>query len=150
LPAPRVYGVTLLLGRSVDVSLTIAPLPPLSAGSPAPNPDGPAKPVQAATPQPQAPIVPGSEAMLDALKELAAMQTAPAQLVNAALQAAAASQGGLAQLMADLVQAQQTPGLPESVQTAIVQILALNTPLDAQVTGADIKAALTKSGLLPE
>jgi len=90
------------------------------------------------------------EAALAALKELAAMEAAPAQSVNAALQAAAANQGSLSQLMADLVQAQRTPGLPEPVQAAIVQILALNSPLNAQVTGADIKAALTKSGLFPE
>ena len=138
----------------MDASFGIAslpPVPPVSPGTaPAANPDSSAKAAPTATPPAQAPIVPGSEAALVALKELAAMQAAPTQSVNAALQAAVANQGGLSQLMADLVQAQRTPGLPAPVQAAIVQILALNTPLDGQVTGGDIKAGLTKSGLFPE
>jgi hypothetical protein len=73
--------------------------------------------------------------------------TAPS--VSAALQAAA-TQGGLAQLMADLVQAQQTPGLPAPVQAAIAQILDFRSPVGAQPSAADVKQALTNSGLFSE
>jgi hypothetical protein len=88
--------------------------------------------------------------MVAALQKLAAAEAALAQSVTAALPTAAASQGGLAPLMADLVQAQQTPGLPASLQAAIVEVLALRSPIGEEVTGADIKVALNNSGLFSE
>jgi predicted naringenin-chalcone synthase len=88
--------------------------------------------------------------MLNGLQKVMAAEAALMQSVNAALPTAAASQGGLAPLMADLVQAQQITDLPAVLQAAIVEVLALRSPLDAKITGADIKAALAKSGLLSE
>ena len=101
------------------------------------------------SPQPQAASVPESDPVL-AVQKLVAAEFALAQSVNAALPTAAASQGGLAPLLADLVQAQQTVELPPPLQAAIIQVLALRSPLDAEVTGTDIKAALAKSGLFSE
>ena len=117
---------------------------------PAADPTSSEKATQTTAPQPQAATVPESDAVLNALQNLVAAESALAQSVNAALPSAAASQGGLAPLLADLVQAQQTQDLPPSVQTAIVDILALRSPLDTEITGADIKAALTNSGLFSE
>jgi hypothetical protein len=71
------------------------------------------------------------------------------QAVSAALQAAAI-QDGLAQLMADLVQAEQTPGLPPPVQAAIVQLLDFRAAIGAEPTAADVKEALMNSGLFPD
>ena len=79
-----------------------------------------------------------------------AAEAALAQSVNAALLTAAASQGGLAPLLADLVQAQQTQDLPAPVQAAILEVLALRSPLEAEITGPDIKTALNNSGLFSE
>ena len=78
----------------------------------------------------------------------AASLTLPTMIDALALKAAAQAalgEGGLALLMADLSQALQISGLPTPVQTAIGQILALRTPLDATLTGADIKAALIQA-----
>jgi len=73
-------------------------------------------------------------------------QQVAAALIDAlALKAAAQavqSEGGLALLLADLSQALRIPALPEPVQAAISQILALRLPLDAPPTIADLKAAL--------
>ena len=133
-------------------SIPSSPLPPVPAVAavPATDPAASEKAAQTASPQPQAAVVPESDPVLNALQKLVAAETALAQSVNAALPTAAASQGGLAPLLADLVQAQQTPDLPAPVQAAIVEILALRSPLDAEITGADIKAALTNSGLFSE
>jgi len=69
---------------------------------------------QAASPQQQpAASAPENDPAL-AVQKLVAAEFALAQSVNAALPKAAASQGGLAPLMADLLQAQQTPDLPGS------------------------------------
>jgi hypothetical protein len=93
---------------------------------------------------------PGSNIIAERLQELAATATAmTAPAASAALQAAAI-QGGLAQLMADLVQAEQTPGLPAPVQAAIVQILDLRNTIAAEPTAADVKAALTNSALFSD
>ena len=120
------------------------------AAVPAANPAPSDKAAQTPSPQPQAAVPPESDPVLNALQNLADAEAALAKSVTAALPAAAATQGGLAPLLADLVQAQQTPGLPAPVQAAILEILALRSPLDAEITGPDIKAALTNSGLFSE
>lgn len=129
-----------------------SPVPPVSAVAavPAVDPASSEKAAQPIAPQPQAATIPESNPVLNALQNLVAAETALAQSVNAALPSAAASQGGLAPLLADLVQAQQTQDLPAPVQAAILDILALRSPLDAEITGAEIKAALTNSGLFSE
>lgn len=76
---------------------------------------------------------------------------AATSLVNAAIDALAlkavteASGGGLAQLMADLAEAQNVSGLPATVQAAIDQTLAQQTSLDVAPTSSDIQAALEQS-----
>jgi len=70
------------------------------------------------------------------------------QAVAAAVQAAAPRQGGLGPLMADLRQA--VAALPPSVQAAAVRVLAMQTPLGPAVTGAEVKAAFSQSGLFLE
>ncbi|HMI97459.1 MAG TPA: flagellar hook-length control protein FliK [Micropepsaceae bacterium] len=125
----------------------LAPAPAVGA-VPAINPETGAKTAPPPTPQPA--VVAEPDPILSALQKLAAAEAVLAQSVTAALPTAAASQGGLAPLMADLVQAQQIPDLPASLQAAIVDVLALRSPIDAEVSGADIKAALTKSGLFSE
>lgn len=70
--------------------------------------------------------------------------------VDAARLAAAARQGGLAPLLADLAAALQIPNLPTDVRTAAAQVLSLQTPIDPPPTAADLRAALAGSGLLLE
>src|SRR5437868_4983519 len=94
---------------------------------PAASSAAPEQAPQIPSPQPQAAAVAESDPVLSALRTLVAAETALAQSVNEALPSAAASQGGLAPLLADLVQAQQTQELPTPVRAAIVDILALRS-----------------------
>jgi hypothetical protein len=111
----------------------------------------PASGAQAAAPQPETVAAPSAEAIAQAAQDaIAAAEAAMAKSVSAALLAVAASQNSLASLMTHLVQAQQTPSLPQPVLAAIAQVLTLRTPIDAELTAGDIKAALTNSGLLTE
>ena len=126
------------------------PLPALAAVLPAANAEAATKSEQAASPQSQSASVVSPNTVADASQELAIADVAAMASVRAALQLAVVSQGGLAQLMADLVQAQQTPGVPAPVQAAIVQVLALRSPIDVEPDVADVKDALTKSGLFTE
>jgi hypothetical protein len=89
----------------------------------------------------------------------AAAQAAPAadsaeaqqaQAVVAARTEAAARPGGLAPLMADMEQAAGNPALPDTVQTALTQILALRLSIQSAPTADDIKSAFQNSGLLTE
>lgn len=72
------------------------------------------------------------------------------QMLAQTAQQAAARQGGLAPLMADLTQAAGNPALPSSVRSAAAQVLAQATPFDARVGGADVARALSQSGLFLE
>jgi hypothetical protein len=94
----------------------------------------------------------GAAASVAATKAAAPAQpvTAQAQAVRAATQAAVVRQGGLAPLLADIAQALQSPGLPAAVQTALQQVLKLQTPISPPPTAADLKQAVASSGLFLE
>ncbi len=72
------------------------------------------------------------------------------QILAQTAQQAAARQGGLAPLMADLTQAARNPALPGPVRSAAAQVLAQATPFDARIGGADVAKALSQSGLFLE
>ncbi len=76
----------------------------------------------------------------------------PAQVsaVDGAMLAAALTQGGLAQLMADLTQAVAAPDMPQPVQAAAAQVLALRTQTEPPPSALDLKLALAQSGLFLE
>ena len=72
----------------------------------------------------------------------------PAALTNtllAALQSAAARQGGMATLLLDLVQAQSLPVVPAQVQAAITKVLDVSAPLRTLETEDEVSVALTGS-----
>lgn len=77
-------------------------------------------------------------------------QAGPVLALEAAVQAAAGRQGGLAPLMADLEVALQTPGLPAAVLAAATQALGFRLPLDPPPTAADLRQAMAQSGLFLE
>jgi hypothetical protein len=79
-----------------------------------------------------------------------AAQAGPVLALEAAVQAAAGRQSGLAPLMADLEVALQTPGLPAPVLAAATQALGLRLPLDPPPTAADLRQAMAQSGLFLE
>jgi hypothetical protein len=91
-----------------------------------------------------------SQASKPAAADPAAAATAQAAAVRAATQAAVIRQGGLAPLLADIAQALQSPGLPAAVQTALQQVLNLQTPINPPPTAADLKQAAANSGLFLE
>jgi hypothetical protein len=70
--------------------------------------------------------------------------------VSVASESAAAQQESLGPLFADLSTVAATPGLPPALQQAIVQVLAQQTSLDPNLTGADVQTAFQKSGLFLE
>jgi hypothetical protein len=72
------------------------------------------------------------------------------QAVSVAIQSAAIRQGGLADLMADLVQAMGSTGLPGAAQAAADRVLAARLPLASTPTPADLKAAVAQSGVFLE
>lgn len=73
-----------------------------------------------------------------------------AQVLAQTAQQAAARQGGLAPLMADLAQATDYPGLPAQVRGAASQVLAQALPSDRPVSAGDVAKAMTQSGLFLE
>lgn len=70
--------------------------------------------------------------------------------VSAAAQRAVTRQGSLSQLFADLIAAVRPGTLPADVQSAAAQLLARRLPMDASLSGPDLKAALQGSGLFLE
>ena len=74
----------------------------------------------------------------------------PARAVAVAAGRAAARQGGLAPLMADMAQAAAEPDVPQPVKAAIAQVMALGSRLDGQISGPEIRQALQRSGLFLE
>ena len=70
--------------------------------------------------------------------------------VSAAVQTAASQQGSLSHLFANLGAVAGAGGLPLKLQQAVMQVLAQQTSLDQNLTGADIKNAFQKSGLFLE
>ena len=70
--------------------------------------------------------------------------------VSAAVQSAAAKQGSLSPLFANLSAAASSQTLPPALQEAAARLLSLRPGLNGQVSGDDIKAAFAKSGLFLE
>jgi Flagellar hook-length control protein FliK len=70
--------------------------------------------------------------------------------VSVAAQTAATQQTSLAPLFANLAVAAGLDSLPPQVQQAVAQVLAQQTSLDQNLTGADIKQAFQNSGLFLE
>jgi hypothetical protein len=70
--------------------------------------------------------------------------------VSVAAQAAATQQTSLAPLFANLAVAAGLPNIPPQVLQAVAQVLAQQTSLDQNLTGADIKQAFQSSGLFLE
>ena len=97
---------------------------------------------------PVRPVIPVVTASTPSL-EIGAGQIS-AQVLAQTAQGAAVQQGGLAPLMADLVQAAGNPGLPPNVRSAAAQVLAQASPTSAGVTPGDLARALSSSGLFLE
>ena len=72
------------------------------------------------------------------------------QAVDTARTAAAVQQASLAPLFADLAETLSSPNLPAPIRAAIVQVLALQLPADGPIAPADIRQAITQSGLFLE
>jgi hypothetical protein len=70
--------------------------------------------------------------------------------VSAAAQTAAARQGSLAPLFANLSAVAVSDALPAKLQQAVAPLLALRPNLDQNLTGSDVKAAFKSSGLFLE
>ena len=70
--------------------------------------------------------------------------------VSAAVQTAAARQGSLSPLFANLGVAASSQTLPQTLQQAAAQLLAQRTPLSENLTGDALKAAFRNSGLFLE
>jgi hypothetical protein len=70
--------------------------------------------------------------------------------VSAAVQTAAARQGSLSPLFANLGMAASSPALPQTLQQAAAQLLAQRTPLSENLTADALKAAFRNSGLFLE
>lgn len=70
--------------------------------------------------------------------------------VSAAAQTAATKQASMSQLFANLGTAAAADGLPPLVQQAAMQLLARRPPLDAALSGDEIKTAFETSGLFLE
>lgn len=70
--------------------------------------------------------------------------------VSAAVQSAAAKQGSLAPLFANLNVAASSPAVPQTLQQAAAQLLAQRTPLGETLTGDALKIAFQNSGLFLE
>ena len=70
--------------------------------------------------------------------------------VTIAAQTAATEQGSQAPLFANLASVASSPALPPKLLQAVQQVLAQQTDLDPNLSGADIKTAFQKSGLFLE
>ena len=100
------------------------------------------------------PSLPDVQAAVPTADQAAAPPPVPpspqALAVTSAVQSAAARQGGLDQLIADLTVALESPELPQPIQAAAAQLLALQTPAEPPPGAADLQQAMVQSGLLME
>jgi hypothetical protein len=76
--------------------------------------------------------------------------TTPASALESAIRAAATRQGGLATLLADLGAALARPDLSPALKAAIVKVLSFQLPTTPPPTAADLRQALSASGLFLE
>ena len=77
-------------------------------------------------------------------------EVTPSRALAEAVRMAAARQGGLGPLFADAEQAAQIATLSAPVRAAVTQLLGLRVPLDENLSAADVKQALSRSGVLLE
>ena len=118
----------------MEISPSSLPFSTADGTPPAPRLDAQAKAVQAA---------------LSLLAQNSTSVTTPSEFaltktLIATLQTAAATQGGLAGLLTDLVQAQTVKDLPAPVRAAIATALAVSAPIRHATTDAEITALLVK------
>ncbi|MCX7319353.1 MAG: flagellar hook-length control protein FliK [Hyphomicrobiales bacterium] len=89
--------------------------------------------------------------LLTTLAASKAQLTAPEALaVSQAALGAVTKQASLSTLFADLGAATSLENLPPKLQQAIAQVLAQRPPLDAQLSGAEVKTAFQRAGLFLE
>lgn len=79
-----------------------------------------------------------------------ALTNLEALAVSAAVQTAAAKQGSLSPLFANLSVAASSGTLPQTLQQAAAQLLSLRPALGASLTGVDVETAFKNSGLFLE
>lgn len=94
--------------------------------------------------------VPKSDAPVQAAASGRVLTNLEALAVSAAVQAAAAKQGSLSPLFANLNVAASSPALPQTLQQAAARLLAQRTPLGETLTGGALKTAFRNSGLFFE
>ena len=97
-------------------------------------------------------LAPGAQANLATILSASkVVLTAPEQLaVVTAAQTAATQQAGLSTLFANLGVAASLENLPMPLQQAVANLLAQRPPLDANLTGDEVKSAFQNSGLFLE
>lgn len=144
-------GVKLaIVPQGDDGAASNAPLP--SANSLAPNPSH-------ATPRAATDIAPNiaalrasqpPDAQLNSSSSVRPLTDIEALAVSAAVQSAAAKQGSLAPLFANINAAASSQTLPPALQEAAARLLSLRPGLNGRISGDDIKAAFEKSGLFLE
>lgn len=107
---------------------------------------------QAGTPHDSVTLAPEAQQTLANILTTAKVTlSAPeAAAVSTAVQAAATQQAGLATLFANLGDAASLSSLPQPLQQAVAELLAQRPPLDQNLTGEEVKAAVQKSGLFLE
>ncbi|RTL50207.1 MAG: flagellar hook-length control protein FliK [Bradyrhizobiaceae bacterium] len=94
--------------------------------------------------------VSSADASVDSARVVRQLTPVEALAVSAALQSAAAKQGSLSPLFANLGAAVSSGALPASVQQAAQQLLSMRTTLDPSLGGEDVRAAFETSGLFFE
>ncbi len=127
--------------------MSVSPIAPVNAGSPsrAVAAPGDAAPTMTTATPVESAVAPGPPP-----SQSAAVPNPNELAVNLARAEAAARQGSLAPLLADLAQAFSILTLPKEVKAAIAEVLALQTPTDEPVTTQTIKGAVAQSGLFLE
>jgi hypothetical protein len=91
------------------------------------------------------------ELPLTAAPQLAPAPAAdPTVALQAAVRSAAATQGSLAPLFAEIAAAANLPALPEPVQREAMRLLSLRPQLDGNLAAAGLKQAFANSGLFLE
>ncbi|KSB91612.1 hypothetical protein AS593_18310 [Caulobacter vibrioides] len=81
---------------------------------------------------------------------LLSSSTVQARVVSDMVGRAAAIQGGMAPLLADLERVSTSPQAPALVRQAAANMLALRSPIDGAVTAGEIRQAFGRSGLFME
>jgi hypothetical protein len=95
-------------------------------------------------------VNPAAKPVADIMPSKNSLTPLEALAVSAAAQTAAARQGSLAPLFANLSAVAASDALPAKLQQAVVPLLALRPQLDQNLTGNDVNAAFKGSGLFLE